>query len=426
MLYGKPALPLHPPADRVGTLKKDPMPTIAAIREARAAKVSEARALVSGDTLTPEGKARFDALKAEITALEADEQRAVFIEDAERRSLGTPDKGHAALKGEVSLLEAIRCQVEGRAAQGAVAEYSAEVERRTGQKGVFVPLSAFESRAAQTTTTAAPIVPTDFRPDLFVAPLRNSLVMRTLGARVLTGLVGNVVIPKQKTSHVAQWIAEGESLTETGMTFDTMTLQPRTVGALTELSQRLIQQASPAIEQLVRDDMSAVLAEAFDTAMLTGDGVKQPLGLLNTPGIQTANLATLDWAGLLAMLEKLAVKNVNPSAWLTSPAVATKLRAALKSPTAGAGYLLENGQAAGLPVAVSNAMPTKGTAPAKGQVILGDFSELFVGVWDSVQILVNPYESAAYARGGVKVRAMMTADSAVRRPEAFVVASDVA
>ena len=394
-----------------------------AIREARAAKVTEARALVSGDTLTPEGKTRFDALKAEITALEADEQRAVFIEDAERRSLGTVDKAHADLKNEVSLLEAIRCQVEGRSATGAVAEYSREVEQRTGQKGVFVPLSAFESRAAQTTTTAAGIVPTDFRADQFVAPLRNSLVMRTLGARVLTGLVGNVVVPRQKTSHVAQWIAEGESLTETGMTFDTMTLQPRTVGALTELSQRLIQQASPAIEQLVRDDMSAVLAEAFDTAMLTGDGVKQPLGLLNTPLVQTANLATLGWAGILAMLEKLANVNVDPSAWLVSPAVATKLRAALKSPTAGAGYLLENGQMAGLPAAVSNVVPLKAT---KGQVILGDFSELFVGVWDSVQILVNPYESAAYARGGVKVRAMMTADCAVRRPEAFVVASDVA
>lgn len=399
------------------------MPTIAAIREARAAKVTEARALVSGDALTPEGKTRFDALKAEITALEADEQRAQYVEDLERRSLGTVDKAHAGLKNEVSLLEAIRSQVEGRAATGAVAEYSAEVERRTGQKGVFVPLSAFEARAAQTTTTAAGIVPTDFRPDLFVAPLRNSLVMRTLGARVLTGLQGNVVIPKQKTSHVAQWIAEGESLAETGMTFDTMTLQPRTVGALTELSQRLIQQSSPAIEQLVRDDMSAVLAEAFDTAMLTGDGVKQPLGLLNTPLVQTANLATLTWAGILAMLEKLANVNVSPSAWLVSPAVATKLRAALKSPTAGAGYLLENGQMAGLPAAVSSVVPLKAT---KGQVILGDFSELFVGVWDSVQILVNPYESAAYARGGVKVRAMMTADCAVRRPEAFVVASDVA
>ena len=394
------------------------------IREARAAKVSEARTLLaSTPQLNAEGQAKFDKLKSEITALEADEQRAQFIEDAERRSLGAPvDKARNELEGRASLLEAIRCQVEGRSATGAVAEYSREVEQRTGQKGVFVPMSAFESRA-QTTTTAAGIVPPDFKQELFVGPLRNSLVMRSLGARVLTGLRGDVVIPKHKTSMTAGWIAEGESLSETGMTFETMGLAPRTVGALTEMSLRLIQQSSPQIDQLVRDDMSAIIAEAFDTAMLTGDGIKQPLGLLGTPGTQTGALANLDWPAVLEMLEKLAVVNVNPSAWLTSPAVATKLRSVLKSASAGAGYLMENGSMAGLPVAVSNQVPP---AALKGQVVLANFSEMFVGVWDSIQILVNPYDTAAYARGGVKVRAMLTADSAVRRPEAFVIASDVA
>lgn len=397
---------------------------VAAIRESRAAKVTEARTLLaSSPNLTPEAQVKFDAIKAEIVNLEGQEARAMFVEDAERRSLGQPvDKSHASLKDSVSLLEAIRCQLENRDATGAVAEYSREVERRTGTKGVFVPLSAFEQRAAQTTVTAAGIVPTDFKPELFVGPLRNSLVVQRLGARVLTGLVGNVVIPKQKTSHVAQWIAEGESLAETGMTFDNMTLQPRHVGAMTELSRQLIQQSSPQIEQIVRDDMSAVLAEAFDTAILTGDGIKQPLGLLNTVGIQTAVLATLDWAAILGMMEKLGIKNVTPNAWLTSPGVATKLRAALKSAAGCNGYLMENGQVAGLPVAVTNQIPLKAT---KGQVVLGDFSEMFVGIYDSIQILVNPFESAAYARGGVKVRALMTADAAVRRPEAFVVASDV-
>ncbi len=413
----------------MGKTRKPKAMTLAAIREARAAKVSEARNLLTTAesekrSLNPAEQAAFDGIKSAITDLEGQESRAVFVEDAERRAMGSaPDRSRTDLSAKVSLLEAIRCQLEGRDATGAVAEYSREVEQRTGTKGVFVPLSAFEQRAAQTTTTAAGIVPDDFRADLFVGPLRNSLVMRSLGARVLTGLRGDVVIPRQKTSHVAQWIAEGDSLTETGMTFDNMTLQPRHVGAMTELSRQLIQQSSPQIEQIVRDDMSAVIAEEFDRAILTGDGVKQPLGLLNTAGLQTSSLASLDWPSILGMLEKLGIKNVTPTAFLTSPGVATKLRAALKSATAGAGYLLQGGAIDGIPVAVSNFVPLKTT---KGQVIVGDFSEMFVGVWDAVQILVNPYESAAYARGGVKVRALMTADAAVRRPEAFVVASDVA
>ena len=73
------------------------------IREARAAKVSEARALLaSTPQLNAEGQAKFDKLKIEIQNLEADEQRAQFIEDAERRSMGQPvDKPRQAMEGHI-------------------------------------------------------------------------------------------------------------------------------------------------------------------------------------------------------------------------------------------------------------------------------------------------------------------------------------
>jgi len=62
----------------------------------------------------------------------------------------------------------------------------------------------------------------------------------------------------------------------------------------------------------------------------------------------------------------------------------------------------------------------------KGQIILGDFSQMLLGLWGEVDLLVNPYAETAYKRGGVMVRAMMTADVNVRHEEAFVVASDIA
>jgi hypothetical protein len=58
-------------------------------------------------------------------------------------------------------------------------------------------------------------------------------------------------------------------------------------------------------------------------------------------------------------------------------------------------------------------------------LILGDFSQVMLGVWSELDVLVNPFDSMAYARGGVLVRAMATCDIAVRHPEAFVVADDV-
>lgn len=224
--------------------------------------------------------------------------------DLERRMTGDRVTGadFANVERRVVLLDVIRAGMKGRALDGAAAEFAQEAERRTGKKaqGFYVPMAAFdtrpiEQRDAQTTTTAAGIVPDDFRADQFISPLRNALVMRSLGARVLTGLRGDVVIPKYASGMTAGWVSENEALATSGMAFgDPVTLKPRHVGALTELSRQLIQQSSPDINGLVRDDLSAVMGQALDSALLSGDGVKQPLGLLNMVGIQTASLATPD------------------------------------------------------------------------------------------------------------------------------------
>ena len=58
-----------------------------------------------------------------------------------------------------------------------------------------------------------------------------------------------------------------------------------------------------------------------------------------------------------------------------------------------------------------------------GLVSLG--SQVMLGIWSEVDLLVNPFDSTAYARGGVLVRAMATCDIAVRHPNAFVFAEDI-
>jgi HK97 family phage major capsid protein len=378
-------------------------------------------------TLTPEAQTKFDAIKAEIVNLEGQEGRAVFLEDAERRAMGTPvgDKGRDDLESRISVVDAIRAQVENRSLTGALAEFNQEQKRQGIQaRGVLIPQSLFEKRAAQTTTTAAGIVPEDFRADQFVGLLRNSMLVRTLGARVLPNLRGDVVIPRQASTSTAQWLAEGDALTDTGMTFDNITLKPRHVGAITELSRQLLQQSNPAIEALVRDDFVNVVSLAIDKALIHGDGIKQPEGLL-TAATGTGTLSTLNWATVLEVLESLALQNVNPNAWLTHPAVATKLRAALK--TAGLpGYLLEGGLMAGLPVAVTNQLAEKAGAPATGRIIVGDFSEMVVGTWGAVDILTNQFAEGPYSRGAIQVRILTTCDMVPRRENAFAVIEDLA
>lgn len=381
--------------------------------------------LASTPQLNAEGQAKFDKLKSEITALEADEQRAAFVEDMERKSLGAPvDKARNELEGRISVVDAIAAHAEQRSLSGALAEYNAEQKRQGVQaKGVLIPASLFEQRAAQTTTTAAGIVPEDFRADQFVGLLRNSMVVRSLGARVLPNLRGDVVIPRQATSSTAQWLAEGDALTDSGMTFNNITLKPKHVGAITELSRQLLQQANPSIEALVRQDFVDVVSLAIDKAMIHGDGLKEPEGLL-TAATGTGTLGAPTWAKVLTVLQALALKNITPNAWLTHPEVATVLRKTLRE-SGLPGYLLENGQLAGVPVAVTNQLAKKAGTPATGRVIVGDFSEMFVGTWGSVDVVANMYAEGPFSRGAVQVRILTTCDMVPRREDAFTVIDDV-
>lgn len=403
------------------------------IREARAAKVAEARALLDGNkTLSTEQQTAFDKLKAEITALEADEQRQAFIDEAERRAAGEPvgDKSLAKLEDSVSVVEVIRAQMEGRALSGAAAEYSTETERRTGRKaqGAFVPLAAIERRAANnTTSTASEITPTDYRPDLYIQPFRNSLLARRLGVRVLSGLSGNLSIPKYGSGTTVGWVAEDSALSSSGMTFDSVSLSPKHAGGISEMSRQLIQQSSPDIEALIRSDLSTMLAQAIDSALIQGGGANQPTGILSSigsnGGVQDGTLATLSWAAVLEMIEMIELENATAANWLTSPQVKTKLASTLKSSTAGAAYLLEGGRMADLPLYSTNQVPLNSTT---GRVILGDWSQVLLGIWSEVDILVNPFSETAYSKGNILIRAMSTVDAAIRHPEAFVVADDVA
>jgi HK97 family phage major capsid protein len=405
---------------------------LAAIREKRAAKVAEMRALLAKAetekrSLAADEQAKFDTLKAEITGLEAEEQRAQFLAEAERRAVGeTVDSPFANLQDKVSIMEVLQAGMEGRALSGAAAEYHAETERRTGRKaeGVFVPMSALEQRA-NTTANSAKIVPTDHRADQYIEPFRNSLLARQLGVRVLSGLTGNVSIPKYGTGTSVGWVAENSALTPSEMGFDSVGLAPKHAGGMTEMSRQLLQQSSPDIEQLVRSDLSFMLAQAIDSALIMGGGANQPKGVLSTAGIQSASLATLGLIDVLGMIEKMELANATPGAWLASPKV--KKRLASIQTGDGLPFLLNNGRVADIPLSSTNQLPNKvNGSTTTGRLILGDWSQVMLGIWSEIDILVNPYAESAYGKGNVLVRAMSTVDIALRHAEGFVVAEDIA
>ena len=116
------------------------------------------------------------------------------------------------------------------------------LEHRNGRRtqGFFVPDSGWKklTYVAGTTTAGGNLIATDHLADNFIEALRDRLAVAELGATFLAGLVGDVSIPKRNATATAYWFAadDSDSVTETTRTIDTVTMTPKTVGALSKLS----------------------------------------------------------------------------------------------------------------------------------------------------------------------------------------------
>jgi hypothetical protein len=81
----------------------------------------------------------------------------------------------------------------------------------------------------------------------------------------------------------------------------------------------------------------------------------------------------------------------------------------------------------GYQFACTNAVPsnlTKGSGTNLSPLIFGNFNDLMIGEWGSVEILVNPY-GAGYNTGDVDIRVMQTIDVAFRRVVSFAAITDM-
>jgi HK97 family phage major capsid protein len=411
--------------------------------EQRGRIVAEMRKLAdspSGDggDMSEEQARRFDSLKGELESTEKRIERQNLLDEAERRMDGQPITG----TGDTNLDQELRnfSLVRAAAAQipdlnvdsGRERELSQELARRMGVKpdGILVPMCVFEKRVITTALpsgkTGSNIISTDHRGDLHVDILRAALRVNQLGATVLNGLHGNVDIPKLTQSATSGWVAENAALSASDLGFGKVQLSPKHVGCLTEFSRNMLQQSSPDIEQLVRADFAAVLAEAVDSVAIDGGGSNEPDGIMQSANTADHSMATPSWENLLELIGLVEDANVEGTGFLGHPKVFRALRRTLKDAAAvELGYIMtELNSLAGYPVARTTLGPTV-ASPESGTLIFGKWSDLLIGYWSAFEVLVNPYESDAYKKGNVMVRGMLSCDMAVRHGESFAASPNV-
>jgi HK97 family phage major capsid protein len=319
-------------------------------------------------------------------------------------------------------------------------EISRELEHRAGRaaQGMLCPTAVFEKRVVTFGGSGANIVGVDWRPDQFIDRLRDAMVVRRLGARVLDNLQGNVEIPRLTTSATSAWVAENSALSVSDPVFDKVSLSPKHVGCLTEYSRNMILQSSPGVEDILRDDFAAQLGAALDKAAIMGGGTNEPVGVLSTSGIGDVPGGTNGLAPTYANIVALigAVANANALSqgnlgFLSNSKFLAKAATTLKSAgDTSSNFIVSPGAGtmADYPLAISNLVPsnlTKGTGTNLSALIFGAWSELLIGYWSQFDLLVNPYAEVPYSKGNVQIRGMLTADIKLRHPASFAATKDI-
>lgn len=259
----------------------------------------------------------------------------------------------------------------------------------------------------------------------FIEQLRARSVTMAMGATRMTGLVGNVTVPRQSAPATAYWLAnETTAATESQQTLQQLSLSPKNVAAYTEISRQLMLQSDPSAEQLVMNDLAAVVALAVDAAALNGSGsAGQPTGIINTAGIGSVTGTSLAYAGVIEFQTDVLAANalVNPGSagYVTTPGVAGLLMG--RSRFANTDTPLWDGSVLDARMAGFRAMSS--TQVPTANAIFGDWSQLVIGEWGALEVEVNPY--ANFAAGIYGIRAFYTVDVAVRYAASFSLATSI-
>ncbi len=330
-----------------------------------------------------------------------------------------------------SLMNAIRAMAnptDRRAQDEARFEFeaSAAAQRLIGleARGLMVPADVLRSWGKRDINTSddSGLIAQDFRGGDFIDVLRNASSVMQAGATMLTGLKGNVAIPKKTAASTAGWIStEGGASSESEPTFGQVTMTPRTLGAFTDITGYMMMQSSPDIEALIRNDLTTGIALAIDDGALEGSGSSgQPTGIKNTSGVNKPTsfaAATPTFAEVVAL--ETAVAEDNALLGNLSYILPASMYGALKTAVKVAGqaqFIVEpGGSINGYRAIVSNQVTS-------GDLYFGNFSDLLIGMYGGLDITVDPYTSSN--TGTVRIVALQTVDVAVRHAVSFAYNND--
>jgi len=325
------------------------------------------------------------------------------------------------------------------------ASRAADKKAHRPARGKFIPADVLARKMVRGTQigsrdiTAGPGGTGQYTVDTMMMPLiealHNQMLVRQLGATTFEGLVGDLAFPREGARSTTYWVGEGKDVTESDPGFNEVTMTPKTVGATSDLTRKVINQSSLDIENWLVGTLGRDLAIEGDRAAIHGSGsAHQPLGITNTTGIGNvaggANGAAPTYSHMIALEKEVAIDNAlrGRMAFLTNPKVRWILRDTYRNTTGGdipiwSGGL--DGELVGYNAFATNQVSstlTKGNQSLSSAVILGNWEDLYLGFWGGLDINVDT--STLSKSGGIRVVALQDMDVALARVQSFAAMLD--
>lgn len=279
--------------------------------------------------------------------------------------------------------------------------------------------------------TGSAVIAQALRPELFIDYLRAKLVLAKLGVTTLTGLVGDVLIPKQTSTASGSWVDETTAVSSSDMATKQIKVSPKTCGAFTNISRQLLLQSTPSAEMLVMNDLVESLARTIQTAGFHGLGsANQPTGLLvalanglSTEGADQGAVTeatvssdgTPTYAEVEALLAAVEEANVDGTfKWAMRPAAFRQFKTLGRVGTTG--FVPAAQETSGKKYVADLECETTTSLTSK-YAVAGRWDAMVLAMWGALDLTLDPYSLST--RGALRVVALQSVDFGYRYLPAF-------
>lgn len=246
-------------------------------------------------------------------------------------------------------------------------------------------------------------------------------------ARVISISAPEIIYPRRVSGTAATWVGETDDRTESGMTFEQVTLKPFELATFTDVSNQLLEDNAYGLEGELLADYAESFGKTEGVAFIKGTGTGQPKGIMTATGIKevktgaAAAFPTTNPADvIIGMYHQLATSHAQNGAWLMNRNTLSVIRQwkdgtgrylVLDPITAGGVMTL-----LGRPIVEMPDMDDIGAG--KTPILFGDLSGYRIIDRVGLSTLRDPYTLAG--KGQVRFHARKRVGADVTHPDRFV------